>query len=419
MRSFSLSLDLRRNLPGLLALCALLYFLLLTFYLADAIRLVVLFAWLALTLLCWQRRCLEVDRLPRLGWWLPAVWGGWAGWTLLSSVWSVNPAYTLQAWGADVLGGVLLFGLGLAAALARPAWRRYAAGVVAAWLLVMWLTLLSFGHWPTIHELFYPGVWGGEAYFSGGILLLLPFLLVWQAELLKQKRFVLPLLAFALYLVIVYQTKMRIMWLALAAALLIFFVMLLFMAEFKALRRRVLLLGGSMLLLCGVLFVDVSLQKPPSWSTPYAAPDVAGAFVQNERYAIWSFWWDRVWQHPWMGLGYGLYNPTNTYAHPLPPGFKSDMLTHAHNIALDVLLQVGFVGLLLWLGIFAALLQVFWRRIRFDGVWAAAGVVLVLLPLLRNPTDDTWFGNNALVWWGVLGFWIGASVPQSDKKRQS
>lgn len=394
------------------------YFLVSPFYFFDGLRLLLLLGWVVAVFAVTKSHGWQIA-LPDDMTFIVLAWLGWVGWTFLSLGWTIDPGYTLSSWLQDVLGGGLFLLLGYLTVLWVEGVRQFVWVGVFLWLVVMLVGFFSFGHWPSIHELFYPGIWGGEAYFSGGILLLLPFLLVWQAELLKQKRFVLPLLAFALYFVIVYQTKMRIMWLALAAALLIFFVMLLFVAEFKALRRRVLLLGSSMLLLCGILFVDVSLQKPPSWSTPYATPDVAGAFVRNERYAIWSFWWDKVWQHPWTGLGYGLYNPTNTYAHPLPPGFRSDMLTHAHNIALDVLLQVGFVGLLLWLGMFAALLRMFWRRIRFDGVWAAAGVVLVLLPLLRNPTDDTWFGNNALVWWGVLGFWIGSFVPQSDKKRQS
>lgn len=97
-------------------------------------------------------------------------------------------------------------------------------------------------------------------------------------------------------------------------------------------------------------------------------------------------------QHPWLGWGQGSDFSIVT---------RSDVLTHAHNLFIQLGIELGLPGLLLWLGIWLALGWTAWRHRHKTlaqivlGLWVFASIVVQFdLPyLLDSPRPDwliTW-----------------------------
>jgi O-antigen ligase len=87
------------------------------------------------------------------------------------------------------------------------------------------------------------------------------------------------------------------------------------------------------------------------------------------------------------------------------------LLTHAHNLFLDVVLQVGVVGLAVFCWLLAALAREAWRA-RDLGQWRAGAALAALVVALvaKNLTDD--FMDHAVViaFWGYAGLLLGRAA---------
>jgi O-antigen ligase len=85
--------------------------------------------------------------------------------------------------------------------------------------------------------------------------------------------------------------------------------------------------------------------------------------------------------------------------------------SHAHNVLLDLVLQVGVIGLALWLWFHIEILRFAWQRARSGGdrekAWAAAAVALALSLLMKNSTNDLTVYGNAILFWALLGAMLG------------
>jgi O-antigen ligase len=80
-------------------------------------------------------------------------------------------------------------------------------------------------------------------------------------------------------------------------------------------------------------------------------------------------------------------------------------------VLLDMVLEVGLIGLAVWLGLHLELMRLAVRRAREGGdrekAWAAATVALVLAMLVKNSTNDLVVYGNALLLWVLLGTMLG------------
>jgi len=85
--------------------------------------------------------------------------------------------------------------------------------------------------------------------------------------------------------------------------------------------------------------------------------------------------------------------------------------THAHNVFLDLVLQIGLVGLAIWIWLHVEILRLTLKRARQGGdrekAWAAAAVALVLAMLVKNSTNDLIVYGNAILFWALLGTMLG------------
>ncbi|NKQ35252.1 MAG: hypothetical protein HF973_06485, partial [Chloroflexi bacterium] len=180
----------------------------------------------------------------------------------------------------------------------------------------------------------------------------------------------------------------------------------------KKLWQGVLLLAvGGMLFLGGVRagLVPVSVtERITSFSQDLRFGDVRGEDINDANYAVlerlahWQAAVDMARENLWLGVGFGNYEPAYAdYAllnWPYPLG-------HAHNYYLNLVAEVGVVGLLAYLVLWTA---VFWQTIRLlrrlD--WPVRGIALGLLAvwvaISVHHLVDKLYVNNIYIHLGVM-----------------
>jgi O-antigen ligase len=141
----------------------------------------------------------------------------------------------------------------------------------------------------------------------------------------------------------------------------------------------------------------------------------------DSRPAIWAAYSRFVQRRPWFGIGLGRSVPPRAY------GLDEDAAllridpqagAHGHNIILDLLLEVGVVGLALWLWLHYEMVRLAWQRARDGGdrekAWAAVAVGLVLALLTKNSTNDLAVYGNAILFWALMGATLGLIWRRAD-----
>jgi hypothetical protein len=137
------------------------------------------------------------------------------------------------------------------------------------------------------------------------------------------------------------------------------------------------------------------------------------AMRSDARPRIWAFYGSQVAKHPWIGIGFGKPLPSLAYGSLVPDDlFKLDgnVRTHAHNLFLNTLLQVGIVGLILQLAALGCLAyQFFAVRLIYPRLYRA-GIALILGMLAKNLTDDFMWQSTMLMFWSYCGLLLGQSA---------
>jgi len=136
--------------------------------------------------------------------------------------------------------------------------------------------------------------------------------------------------------------------------------------------------------------------------------DVRGVDINDANYAVlerlahWQAALGMARDQLWWGVGFGNYEPTYAaYALINWP----DPLGHAHNYYLNLLAEVGVIGLLAYLLLWGVIVWQTWRLLaRLDG--AERGIVLGLLAcwaaLTVHHLVDKLYVNNIYIHLGVM-----------------
>lgn len=128
------------------------------------------------------------------------------------------------------------------------------------------------------------------------------------------------------------------------------------------------------------------------------------------RLEVWSRGWYMVQDFAFTGIGMGSFPYVTERFYPL---VLQPTLPHAHNLILQVAVDLGVPGLLAWLGVLIAVVSVAWRAYRSglgagDGALAglAAGLLAAQVALLVHGMFDavTWgMVRPAVLVWGLWG----------------
>jgi len=342
-------------------------------------------AWLARSRVDWR------TRMPPRRLWLPIAC--FSAWSIVSVAWSVDPAYSLSELRPGLLptlGAFLLFcavtddytdldrfALWLGAGLAVLALGAIAQQVVN-------------GEWD-------PSRWHGDVgSYSTHIVLTLP-MLAWVWLRLRSSWPRLAVLATGLAtLVVTFWTDNRIVWASLAAMAAV--------AAFFAIRsgaihdrRRLAAIAFLVVATLGGVFVMAIQQRQETKHQP--------ELIEDPRLAIWAFAGARIAESPWIGHGYGRGILRQSWRDAVR-GPQNPLHWHGHNLVVNVALQLGAVGLALFVWMWVAMVRELARGLRSAPPlrWSAAlGITLLVGFALKNMTDDFFVRHVAILVWSLLG----------------
>lgn len=167
------------------------------------------------------------------------------------------------------------------------------------------------------------------------------------------------------------------------------------------------LLGVS-LLLAGVVPATLVDRFTTGLSDDFRLGDVRGTDINDANYAVlerlahWQAALAMANDHPWLGVGFGNYEPAY-------PAYRlinwPDALGHAHNYYLNLLAEVGVVGLLAYLLLWAVIFG-YNVRLLHRLVWPYRGLALGLLAawvaLSVHHLVDKLYVNNLYIHLGAM-----------------
>jgi len=159
-----------------------------------------------------------------------------------------------------------------------------------------------------------------------------------------------------------------------------------------------------MLLAIVTLFADAAREKA---ATAGAGTSIAEAIEDDPRIALWEHAVTRVRERPWTGFGFG----RAILAPELTDEMHDPLLSHAHNVFISQSLQLGIVGLALFVAILGMLLARYASFYRStDDTLALVGLLglaLIVGFVVKNLTDDFLFRSNAKEFWALNALLIG------------
>jgi len=133
------------------------------------------------------------------------------------------------------------------------------------------------------------------------------------------------------------------------------------------------------------------------------------------RLQAWREWTGIALEKPLLGHGFG----RSLLRREGERGVSRDLrqrephyLSHGHNLFLDVAVQLGVLGLAIYLALLGALLREYWRlggagargRLRLLG---ATGFSLFVAMIAKNSTDDLMGQAVVIAFWGYAGVLLG------------
>jgi O-antigen ligase len=373
-----------------------------------ALRLILLLlgAGLAVAVVARERRALRV---------VPAIWlpfALWAAWAALSLTWSLEPRHSEKEFRNEVVYAALALWICYIGAQARGAARIVIPVVAAAAVLAC---AVAFYYFRLGEQAYGAGWHGGPGNFSSALLTLMPCVLAagWYARRADWPRAaqVLAALLAALFLVAAYTTQNRTVWIGLTLELLIFGAFFVGREPVRAsVRAKAAVAAIAIAVVAGGALITLRVQ---------ADREATGArSMENDpRLAIWPKVAEHIEQKPWTGYGFG----RGLLRGSLPGEAKDDLAWHAHNLFLDVALQLGIPGVVLLLLLIAATVRE-GLRLALDRNDAAAACGIALIAVIagmtvRNMTDVLLVRQNALLYWGVVGVLLAWGVQRRADSR--
>jgi O-antigen ligase len=311
------------------------------------------------------------------------------GLAVVSILWSVNPAKTVNR--SIALVGTSLFGLYLATRynmrqqLQVLAW-MFGIAIVLSFLFGV--ALPKYGIMGGIHA----GAWRG-IYNHKNVLgkVMVPSAIVFFLLAISSKRNRLLLwCSFSSSLVLILLSTSK-------TSLLNVVTLLAALAVYRLLRWRYDLMIPA---LTGIATVGGGLQVWLTANADTLLSAIGKDATLTGRTDLWPFVWEMIWKSPWLGYGYGAFwygldseSAYIWYATGWTP-------PNAHNGLLDLLLNLGFLGLTIFvLGFFTTSLPsaLAWVRLsrRSEGFWP---VIYITYFVLANLAESTLMIQNDIFW---------------------
>lgn len=163
-------------------------------------------------------------------------------------------------------------------------------------------------------------------------------------------------------------------------------------------------------MLIAVLFALPGSGHGERWARLWTDPQKVGGSA-GDLMSLWRFSFKEITEHPFRGIGLGRHSFSKAF-----PEFRAThqpLLWHAHNMFVDLTLQLGVQGLVGILLVLAVLVGSLWPRSPPSGgdaaAWyGAATAIMVVGFAARNLTDDFFVDDKGLMFWLLAGLAMGA-----------
>lgn len=346
---------------------------------------------------------------------LPATsaWLAWTLWACASAFWAISPVLAFKLALLDTVVAAMLFFVAYQLAIAAPgrAWAmiRVAAPLAALLLALTCMAPLHVG--PLAQSGWLGRLYPGPGVVSTMAILLMPVLwLSW-----RHTGSYLALISGVLMLVAVgVASDNRMFWVVLPVVLAI--CMLGGIAK-RPSRLSVGVLAGVLIVACLSGLLYTSKARFGAARGEGVAATAVDRLANDPRLAGWSVWFAHAGLHPWKGYGYGKRELIQTVPNDQQQVLRhidDNILAHGHNLFLNLLLQTGVVGLLLWLGVIARLASQYGYGISAPGrrLYATVGLAMIAGLILKNMTDDFVDGRVLYLFWFWSGMILGLQAEQ-------
>jgi len=350
-----------------------------------------------------QARQPDLDGIPKA---VLALFLAWAALAAASLGWSVQPAYTLGELRSEIVYCAGVLAVFFLAAREPSRWPRWRAALLAGSLAVVLLHLAQ--EWLPV-SVSRHGVLGQGGLWSTHLVLIAPlvFTLGWPPPWGAGSPLLVQAVALLLLFAAAWDTGNRAVWVALAAQLAIAFVLARPAANGRGrpASLRIVALAGAAIVAAALL---VSIKERVADATPGAT--IAAGLARDVRPHIWSVAWPKFLEAPLLGHGFGREILGDEFEKAATPeAADHPPVRHAHNLFMDMALQLGVVGLAVFVALLVLLAARYAALLRDPRAapLGVAGLALLAGFLLKNMTDDFLHRHNALVFWALNGMLLG------------
>lgn len=344
-------------------------------------------------------------------WTLFAIWIGLA---LLSWQWSIQPDVTIKSIWRDCAKGIIAFCICYVLAYRGLPHRIFAPGLLACSILFTGIALYDF-----VTYKMWQGPHSPPRYDISVSLLVFSALLFLNVDFKKHLWFkplsLISWLALCLCMVTGVMSASRSFVVALIFGLGL--IVYIYWDQIKAFHNRPIFTGLVSITALAMIVAGFSLLNPQR---------VLGH--TQDRQILYSNVLEHSLKHPMTGTGFGHETNRLWYAEAFPkiPGGEGlAAATHAHNVFLSYLEQLGIPGLLLAIALFFSLARPCWIAAKSTSPktrrLGCAGLLLILGALISN-TFNFYFARHHLLLFmslcGILHGWISKAslteAPSSD-----
>jgi O-antigen ligase len=121
---------------------------------------------------------------------------------------------------------------------------------------------------------------------------------------------------------------------------------------------------------------------------------------------------EKVMERPVLGHGYGREIVRGDFRSALAAAGRAAAYFHGHNVFLDTVIQLGAIGIAVFLAFLAALAMGFAqaRHVENGLPLAITGLAMLAGYLVKDMTDDFFFRPNSLVFWAIAGMLLGLAA---------
>jgi O-antigen ligase len=357
----------------------------------------------ALAAIHFRDRGFEPAALPRA---VLVLFASWALLAFASIGWSVQPALTLSELKSELLYGSMALAIFFLAARELPRWSTWKHALLAGSLVVL---AMNFAREMAPLGISRHAVDGQGGMWSTHLVLIAPFVLAigWNTSWSGVKAASVRVAAFVLLFAAAWQTGNRMVWIALGVQLLVALACSQWALAPQGARPRGLRAPIAVALLVIVPAFVLATVDRIALATPEAS--VAAGLANDVRPRIWAAAWSQFLEAPWVGHGFGREILAEAFIPVTPKVEGHPLVMHSHNMFIDMALQLGAVGLALFVALLGALAWEYRRYLR-DPRLAPFGVLgLTLLAgfVVKNLTDDFLHRHNGVLFWALNGMLVG------------